>query len=337
VWVPGARQQDRQLYLFGSGTEANAGYEEVLDAWRECPPSPLEAGGEFRFEVTAVRPDRFWVFREAYDAKGEPAPGLGPAAVYEVRLYGNALFGANIWEPSGESPLLTDAGRDFDKAMAQIDAASCVFLLEGCGDDVVEPAESPWVTEVSQGFPLEIGLPEPGGDVPEWTWANGPGMPLSPVACGGPEDLPTKPVDGLRVEVTPPDESMWRHLLLFADDISAGQAYAQLRSSAIVCAELAGGDSSEPMEMQWSFAQAKDGQRRTLAIDGRMYATGTDVRVPGRTMTRVVHVGNAVLVARLDDASSTAEDDEVTRQLEADVSDIAAEMCVFATTPCERP
>jgi hypothetical protein len=263
---------------------------------------------------------------------------LGPAAIYELRLYGNALFGASIWEPSGESPLLTDGGRDFERALTQIDAASCVFLLEGCGDDVQEPAPSTSLTEVPAGLPVEQGLPEAGGDVPEWTWADGPDVPVSAVACGGPEDLTaTRPVDSLRVEVAPPDENAWRHLLLFADDASAGQAYAQLRSSAIVCAEMAGGDSTEPMAMQWSFTQAREGKQRTLEIDGRMYATDTDVRVPGRAITRVVQVGNALLVARVDDASSAVEDDDVVRDLETDVSSVAEEMCVFATTPCERP
>lgn len=336
VWVPGPEQQDRHLYLFPSGTQARTAYESVREAWRGCPPSPLEAGAEFRFEVTDGRPDRFWVFREAYDASGEAAPELGAAAIYEVRLYGNALFAASIWEPSGESPLLTDAGADFDNALTQIDAASCVFLSGGCGDDVDEPASSPWTTEVPEGFPLEQGLPAAGGDVPEWSWSDGADVPLSAVACGGPEDLSsTEPVDSLRVEASPPDENAWRHLLLFADDASASQAYAIVRSSAVVCGELSGQPSPEdPAEMRWAVGRS-EGVPAVLEIDGQMYADGTDVRVPGRVMTRVVRVGNALLVARVDDSSSASGEDDGTRELEAQVRSLTEQMCVFAEEPCD--
>lgn len=336
LWVPGPRQQDRQLYLFPSGSEARAAYETVLEAWRDCAPSPLEAGAEFRFEVTAVRPHRFWVSREAYDARGEPAPEAGPAAVYEVRLYGNALFGASIWEPSGESPLRTTAGRDFERALTQIEAASCVFLREGCRDDIDEPASSPWVTEIPAGFSVEQGLPEAGGDVPEWARANGPDVPLSAVACGGPEDLSaTRPVDSQRVEVAPPDENAWRHLLLFQDAASAAQALAMLRSSGVVCGELSGA-TADPMEMRWSVDES-GGRPTMLALDGLMYASGTEVRVPGRALTRVLRVGNALIVARADDASSAVGTDDAASELEADVASIAEAMCVFAEEPCEGP
>lgn len=91
------------------------------------------------------------------------------------------------------------------------------------------------------------------------------------------------------------------------------------------------------MEVRWVVTQAREDGRRNLAIDGRMYATGTDTRVPGRTMTRVVQVGNAVLVARVDDASSAVGTDDAARKFEADVASIAEAMCVFAEEPCEGP
>jgi hypothetical protein len=195
------------------------------------------------------------------------------------------------------------------------------------------------VTQIPAGFRIDQGLPPAGGDVPDWTWSRRPTEALSPVACGGEEHLPVAPADSLRVEATPPDERALRLILLFKDEEAASRALTILRSSALVCAELAGGGptSDDPAEMRWSVTDTEGRLSPGLAVKGLMYAVGTDVRVPGRTLTRVIRVGNALLVARVDDASSATGQNATAHSFEAAVRGIAEDMCVFAPKPCVRP
>ncbi|HEU4511600.1 MAG TPA: hypothetical protein VFR87_00690 [Nocardioidaceae bacterium] len=205
------------------------------------------------------------------------------------------------------------------------------------------PAEEPppegWLTGIPHGFPIGLGLPEPGGDVPEWERADGPATPLSGIACAESEDLPAGPVDGLRVEVAPPDESQWRHLLLFADAATAVEAQAALLSSADRCSEGAQSgpdDQLSPEEVRWTVGEAVSGGTHVVDIEGALHARGTDVRVPGRVLTRVVRVGNAVLVDRRDSASSATGMDTEVRAFTADVEAVTEEMCVFSPDGCSR-
>ncbi len=213
-------------------------------------------------------------------------------------------------------------------------AAWCLWMEGPCGEQPPRPSE----TDRPGTFDVEViarGLPEAGGDVPEWTWTEGD--PLSAAACGGPENLPSPPVTSTRVEVTPPDESAWRHLLVFEDEKAAATAMDQLRSSVVVCNEILGTDAddpTDPSEMRWSLEEY-DGSPAVLGIDGLVYADGTDTRVPGRKLTRAVQVGNAVLVAQLSDSSSAAGEDAAAAKLTEDVHGIVAEMCVRAEGSCE--
>lgn len=199
--------------------------------------------------------------------------------------------------------------------------------------------EQGWVTEIPADFPLTAGLPEPGGDVPERVTSEHPTEPLSPVACG---DRPTEtPQGGLRtdsrrVEVSPPDAREWRHLILFQDAEAAQQAYDQVRSDVVVCAEQSPvGDSTEPAETRWSFSERTEDGVTVGQSSGLSYAAGSQVRVPGRSLAEFVRVGNALLVARLDDASSAVDTDEDAADLLADVDTVVAAMCVFALDACE--
>ncbi|HEX6248939.1 MAG TPA: hypothetical protein VFZ64_13795 [Nocardioidaceae bacterium] len=193
--------------------------------------------------------------------------------------------------------------------------------------------EGGWRTAVPDGFPIARGLPEAGGDIPAWEWSVGPGTQLSAVACGEREKLPARPVDGLRVAVEPPDESAWRHLLLFEDAATAAEAHGRLLASAGNCPDVVQ-DRTSPDEIRWFLSQSARGRTPVIDVEGRVYAGGSDVRVPGRVLTRVVQVGNAVLVARLDSASSGIGRDAEARGLTSDVETLIGEMCVFAADGC---
>lgn len=217
-------------------------------------------------------------------------------------------------------------------------AAWCLWMEGPCGDESVDGQPEPSATDQPVQFEnktIARGLPEPGGDVPEWAWAEG--EPLSPVACGGAENLPAEPTGNYRVEVFPPDENAWRHLLVFRTEQAAVDALEQLRSSAVVCNELVGSatdeDPTDPAETRWTLVEPA-GSPAVLGIDGLTYADGTDTLVPGRTLTRAVQVGRALLVAQVSDASTAGGGDEVAARLTEDVRSIAEEMCIFTEGPC---
>ena len=200
-----------------------------------------------------------------------------------------------------------------------------------------EAAEHTWITTLPDGFPLDWALPEPGGDVPEPEWDEGPGTALSAVACGENDALPAPPTDGLRVQVSPPDESVWRHLLLFENDTAATDARAALLSTAERCSEGQQGgteDQLSPEEVRWSVSQSPRAETPVIDVEGAFYARGTDSRVPGRILTRVVQVGNALLVARRDSASSATGTDPEARAFTGDVDALADLMCVFSAAGC---
>lgn len=204
---------------------------------------------------------------------------------------------------------------------------------------VADPPRAGWLTSIPVGFPVDRGLPEPGGDVPEWEWAEGPDAPLAEVACGGTENVGALPVDGLRVQARPPDESEWRHLLLFADAGASAEAHGNLLMSAVRCSEGVQGapdDRNGPEEVRWSVTQTARGGTVVVDVEGAFYAGGTDVRVPGRVLGRVVRIGNALLVARLDSASSGTGRDAEVRAFDADVEALVEQMCVFSVDGCAQ-
>ncbi|HEX5769385.1 MAG TPA: hypothetical protein VFY11_00370, partial [Nocardioidaceae bacterium] len=208
-------------------------------------------------------------------------------------------------------------------------AAWCLWMEGPCGS--VETESTPSFKDVN----ITRGLPEPGGDVPEWTRSEG--VPLSAAACGGPEDLPATPVADYRVEVSPPDENAWRHLLVFEDERAAVALMDQLRSSAVECNEILGtpaDDPTDPSEMRWNVSELP-GSPGLVAIDGLAFADGNGDRVPGRVLTRAVQVGKAVLVAQVSDASSRLGTDEAAANLTEDVRGIVSEMCAVADGSCE--
>jgi hypothetical protein len=194
-----------------------------------------------------------------------------------------------------------------------------------------------WLTSIPEDFPIGRGLPEPGGDVPEWERSDDPETPLSGVACAEVEELPARPVDGVRVQVAPPDESEWRHLLLFEDAAMASAAHRDLITSAGICSEGPQGTPDEPFtpeEVRWFVDRSTDGSAAVADVEGAFFARDSDVRVPGRILARVVQVGNALLVARLDSASSASGRDAEARAFTSDVAALTEEMCVFGEGGC---
>lgn len=201
-----------------------------------------------------------------------------------------------------------------------------------------EPPEGGWVTTIPEGFPVDRGLPAAGGDVPEWEWSQEVDTPLTALACGETEPLPMAPVDALRVQVDPPDERAWRHLILFEDEAATSSVIDHAASADGRCMAALQGDqvgaAAGPEEMRWSLEMSARGEASVVEIEGRAYARGTETRVPGRSLTWVVQVGNAVFIAHHSDASSATGADSTTRAFASHVDEIVEAMCVFSAGGC---
>jgi hypothetical protein len=248
----------------------------------------------------------------------------------------------------GRSVIVSWSGRDQKERLSWqrledshdvvLRAAWCLWMEGPCGEqpEPVESAQTPEPADFDKRV-LTRGLPEPGGDVPQWTWSETTAAPLSAVACGEARPLPATPRSALRVQVSPPDAQAWRHAMVFDDVATADAVYAGAREAVGRCSEGQQGVPEHelgPSETRWSFEESTRGAAALLEIEGLAYARGTDVRVPGRTLTTLVQVGNAVLVARMDDASSVDGEDAAAEAFHADVAYLTARMCRMAGASC---
>lgn len=324
--------KSRQLLVYEDFAAAERAFTQLGRSLTACAKSDQTAPGGQPMDwtaehITGNEDTPAWVFAQG-TSLGDPAHAF--FVDLTATQVGRSVFVS--WSGRGQKERL-DWQRLEDSHEVVLRAAWCLWMEGPCGDEQPRPSE----TGQPATFDEEViarGLPNPGGDVPEWTWTEGD--PLSAAACGGPEDLPSRPVTSTRVEVSPPDENAWRHLLVFEDEQAAAAAIDQLRSSVVVCNEILGTDAddpTDPSEMRWTLSKY-DGSPAVLGIDGLVYADGTDTRVPGRKLTRAVQVGTAVLVAQLSDASSAAGEDAAAAKLTADVAGIAGQMCVFADGSC---
>jgi hypothetical protein len=194
-----------------------------------------------------------------------------------------------------------------------------------------------WLTSIPEGFPIEQGLPEAGGGVPDWEWSQDVRTELNAESCRGNGRKTVDPVDGLRVQVEPPDERAWRHLLLFEDEAAASEMLDRALSADGRCLSVlhgTGGPHDGIVEVRWSIGSLEGDPPAVVEIEGKTYAQGTETRVPGRSVTRVAQVGNALLLAHMGDSSSVDGEDATTRAFSADVAAVVDEMCVFAADPC---
>jgi hypothetical protein len=331
------RFQGRQLVVYRDGRTADAAVATIRRQVESCAAtSDDRSAGEPRWSVQpfAFGGDDGLLITGTEVAGGDRDRVVARTLIGLVRR-GNAVLTASLsHQHSGPADDLTDdaaAGLVDDTSRAT--ARLCVFAVDACGPDDA----ATFVTDVPGDFPIDRGLPRPGGDVPEWTWSTEAATPLSAVACGDEQPLPATPRSALRVQVDPPDEQVWRHAMVFEDVAAADALHAEARAAAGRCAEGQQGVPAHergPSEVRWSFAESTRGAAALLEIEGSAYATGTEVRVPGRTLTTLVQVGNIVLVARMDNASSAAGEDAVTRKFRADVDHITARMCRLAGASC---
>ena len=325
--------KSRQLFVYEDFTAAERAFTELGAALTACAETDKTAPGSQPMDWSAEHipgneDTPAWVIVQG-TSTGDPSHAF--FVDLTATQVGRSVFVS--WSGRGQEERL-DWQRLEDSHEVVLRAAWCLWMEGPCGDETPGTA----VTDTPSSFDEKViarGLPEPGGDVPEWTWTEGD--PLSAVACGRREDLPSRPVSSTKVEVSPPDANAWRQLLVFDDEKAASAAMDQLRSSAVACNEVLGtsaDDPTDPSEMRWATTDLP-GTPEVLAIDGRAYADGTEIRVPGRVLTRAVQVGRAVLVGQVADASSNDVDDAVVADLVRDLRNIAGDMCTFADGPCD--
>lgn len=199
-----------------------------------------------------------------------------------------------------------------------------------------------WRTTIPEGFPLAVGLPRPGGDVPAWTVSDDVEAPWRHLPC------PTDPTsfettlpqdagrtDAESVVANPPSMVASRQLVLYPDQATAVAAVQAIRDRAEQCGPL----EAVPglTELRYAVVDMTFGNTEGTFVGGGEYILENGSRGPSRLLTTVVRVGNAVFVGGLSDESAAdpfdiAEPGAATLYKAATA--IAEEMCVFAEDPC---
>lgn len=206
------------------------------------------------------------------------------------------------------------------------------------------PAESPTpevglLTDIPADFPLEHGLPEPGGDVPAYVTSDRTDLPWNGLPCS-PTQPWTAPGDTTRtdaryVEVQPPAAAMSRQLVVYPDVTTGSEVVDAIRERAEACPPLE--TIPGAAEFRWATSDTTVGDHPALLLAGGDYAVDSDERAIGRVLVAVVRERNAVLVASLSDESSAdpldLEEGDAAAFVE-DVTTVADAMCVFAAEPC---
>jgi hypothetical protein len=221
-------------------------------------------------------------------------------------------------------------------AMAAVVVGSAVMADRGHGGGLPGP-EPPtptptvlgdWLDVIPAGFPLDRGLDvDPRGAArsrtardPHPTWADKVGC--RPVSSA--ERLDARRSWAARGHLRRSHE-----LALFPDEAAAAQQLADLQNAAIGCSDRAFLASDQVLRYSFTPLAEDRALLEALRYDGSR-------RVPGRQAVVVAQVGNAVLLAALQDGSTAAEgvSDAAARDLVADVDALVERMCVFAEHPC---
>lgn len=203
------------------------------------------------------------------------------------------------------------------------------------------PSETPgtpkggWVTEIPPNFPLTLGMPEEGGDNGRLRTAEGPDAKWAFFVNCDQVALPAPQIEDVvarQAQISPPASAYLRHLGLYRNGATAQAAVDEMVARAEVC----GGDDPVegiPAVSRWTVHPMPEAAHPYVVLEQGTFSG--DTRVPGRTAQILLRVGNAVLIATIDDESAQpAIGDPEVAQVIKDTQLIAEEMCVFAADPC---
>jgi hypothetical protein len=201
------------------------------------------------------------------------------------------------------------------------------------------PSEAPpapeggWVTEIPDGFRLDDGLPEPGGENGDRERSDRLRTPWVFDPCHEQAPGESSRTDLTAVTQSAPAQLYRRQLALYPDGQTAEGVVDRFRQDLERCRthEYDDGVSQDVWVDHGELSEGDD------SFDVIAYAEQDGLRFTPATHVAVVRVGNAVLVSSYDGEFGAAPPDAIGRSLKprlAEVRAIADRMCVFAVSGC---
>lgn len=316
----------RELVLMGSPEEATQLAQSFTDLPTACGTPSVTQDFETLTQVRGSafgRPSPAATLLQTYELRGEPVPGT---MVVHVVPRGSALL---VTVTYGEW-----AADDLDEGIAETAAAlrRTVAALAPFDDGTTTPTDDPepveseseptGPTEIPDGFPLDVRLPEDGGDYEvEEPSPDGEGVGEIEM-CG----RVVWPIDGtaggtrrLATGALGPEYFDGRELLVHADAEVASNAMAAVRQAAQDCRTFD--------HQVWTVLDHDTGHD-TVTM-GLSYSDGL-----GSSVFQVTRVGSARLMVQtygegsIESLAATADD------VTATTRQIVTAMCAFTRTGC---
>lgn len=319
----------RDLRVFPDDRAAHAFLRQATSVSEGCPEEQHGATRWIHTVSPATPGEESVRIIQTYETDGLPNAG---ATWWDVVRVGNAVL---VTATGGEyvpGETLGQGIRDYQRLIAPIVSAMCVFSANGC------PDEEQVVTgdhAVPDDFPLAAGFPPEGYAEPGRRYGRtgpGRGLPLPSWKQCGESVAPTGFEDRLAARWANVEDYRGRELFTFADAAAAEQFAGSLVALWEDCPR------SEP---DHGYVSVQD--VRPLTVGGQSWAllSWSEYRgdpAIGLTVVEVVRVGHAVLVDQVsNEAGGPGEDGDrstqVDRQLQAS-GDVIAAMCVFTEAGC---
>lgn len=321
----------RELVLMGSPEEATQLARAFTDLPTDCEAPSVKQDFETLTQVRGsafARPAPAVTLLQTYELRGEPVPGT---MVVHVVPVGAALLVTVTYGEWADDALdagiaeTADAVRRTVAALAAFDdgTATSTEDSEPVESDPVESETEPaGPTQVPDGFPLDAGLPEDGGDF-EVEEPSGDGEGVGELEMCGRVVWPIGGTAGgtrrLATSVLGPEYFDGRELLVHAD--------AQVASTAMTAIRQAAQDCRTSGNQVWTVLDRDTGYD-TVTM-GLSYTDGL-----GSSVFQATRVGSARLMVQTYGEGSIDSLDTQADEVTATTMQVVAAMCVFTRTGC---
>lgn len=340
VYKDGEHGAGRTLALYGDDRSAGRALGEIESAIAACPVEPNGRGFDQRLDVAAadLGEESVVITQRSVDENGDLA---GEMTVVQAVRVGNALLFASTWGEGGSSDeMAAQVSGDLAQETSGVVDAMCTFSAAGCADQdgaTDRPLQGEGaVPAIPEDFPLADGLPADREAIDRKGFGRldeTAGLrPIAPSACGQTAGDTGDVVEMARAEWRDVGESRGRQVMTFPRQAEA-QAYVDAVTS-VFCPEdeLGGGVT------RLSTVYGGDLGDIALVAVARTEVDGEPG--PGLSLTHVVRVGRAVLVAQTVDETYEWQGDvervgqELVDASTAEIDGVVAAMCTFTDTGC---
>lgn len=319
----------RDLRVFPDDRAAHAFLRQATSSTEGCPEEQHGATRWIHTVSPATPGEESIRIIQTYETEGLPNAG---ATWWDVVRVGNAVL---VTATGGEyvpGETLGQGIRDYQRLIAPIVSAMCVFSVNGCSDEeqVVTGDHA-----VPDDFPLAAGFPSDEYAEPGRRYGRtgpGRGLPLPSWKQCGESVTPTGFEDRLAARWANIEDYRGRELFTFAD-----AAAAELFAGSLVALW----EDCPRSEPDHGYVSVQD--VRPLAAGGQSWAllSWSEYRgdpAIGLTVVEVVRIGHAVLIDQVsNEAGGPGEDGDRSLQIDRQLQtsgDVIAAMCVFTEAGC---